>query len=460
MRITSYRSENLFITVSKAFSGKEEFSATMVKSRAQALKSYRGMPMESRNVRNLDPRKMLKGFLISKISAYRYQIRKVENEVEYLKVAVTTQKLNQSDSEMINEKVELKERRLERMIKYLHALEARKDGALNDDPIFAEWGIDTSILSTLSFDGDNIPAAGGHYTVTVNGDKKQSVAKKVQTVKVSSAIDFYRNQKVAAHSFPTKQPLSKRLTKNKFFLKKKEADEKRKKLDEDLSLGIRRSARLRGVDPLPITDPSVEKDEVYMNKDAERVKASKPFQPVSRAFNLVDTNPRLIYCCISDDEANDEEVWNWWLDNSGNQDPELHVFHPNVVRFARKVFKTDDLTRAMLIDSSLRLYYLKPETPFHYVPEPIASSVEMYPLIQNIPRSIEFYPGMDEIRLCDGEIETPDLTVMLDFTAAINNEANIMRCESYEKECTREKFFDPDVFMNDMFMNDLFAYFV
>ena len=197
-----------------------------------------------------------------------------------------------------------------------------------------------------------------------------------------------------------------------------------------------------------------------MNKDAERVKASKPFQPVSRAFNLVDTNPRLIYCCISDDEANDEEVWNWWLDNSGNQDPELHVFHPNVVRFARKVFKTDDLTRAMLIDSSLRLYYLKPETPFHYVPEPIASSVEMYPLIQNIPRSIEFYPGMDEIRLCDGEIETPDLTVMLDFTAAINNEANIMRCESYQKERTKEMFFDPDIFMNDKLMNDLFAYFV
>ena len=67
---------------------------------------------------------------------------------------------------------------------------------------------------------------------------------------------------------------------------------------------------------------------------------------------------------------------------------------------------------------------------------------------------------MDEIRIYEGEVEDPDMTAMIDFTASMNKEFNIIRTNMYKKERTKEMFFDPDVFMNDMFMNDLFAYFV
>ena len=394
----------------------------MTKSRAQLLKSYRSMPAESRRVQNLDPRKMLKGFLVTKLSAYRCEVRKLENEVKELNFHQRSQDCNDQESDMIKQK----EVRLARITKYLHALEARKGGALNDDPIFAEWGIDASILSTLAFDGDNIPAATGHYTVPTNGEKKQTIVKKVQKVKVSSGIDMYRSQKLIAHSFP-----------------KKQVDDVRK------VSSLRRSARLKGVEPDPILPISLKKDEVFMNKDAEQVKASNPTQPVSRSFNLVDVNPRLVPCCITEEEIT-PEIWDWWLEKSGNQDPELHVFHPKVVRFAKGIFKTDDLTRAMLIDSSLRLHYLKPETPFYQIFEPILSPEEMFPLIQNPTRSIEFFPGMEPIRLYECDVEDPEMTAMFDCSANMTKELNILRCVSYERERASEKFFDPDIFMNDI----------
>ena len=68
----------------KAFLKKKISTTTMTKSRAQLLKSYRSMPAESRRVQNLDPRKMLKGFLVTKLSAYRCEVRKLENEVKEL----------------------------------------------------------------------------------------------------------------------------------------------------------------------------------------------------------------------------------------------------------------------------------------------------------------------------------------------------------------------------------------
>ena len=115
----------------ESFSEKEEFSTPtrMTKSRAVMLKSYRGMPIENRNVRNLDPRKMQKGFLVSKISAYRYQIRKAEKEAKELKASIISQKLNRTETNMMNDLLNQKEQRLMRMNKYLCALEARKDGA-------------------------------------------------------------------------------------------------------------------------------------------------------------------------------------------------------------------------------------------------------------------------------------------------------------------------------------------
>ena len=100
-----------------------------------------------------------------------------------------------------------------------------------------------------------------------------------------------------------------------------------------------------------------------MNADAARVQAFQSEQAISKSFNLVDSNPQLTPCNIPADEVT-LEVWTQWVEKSGKQDPELHVQHPNVVRFAKKLFKTDDLTCKMLVDCSLRLFYLKPEVPF------------------------------------------------------------------------------------------------
>ena len=95
---------------------------------------------------------------------------------------------------------------------------------------------------------------------------------------------------------------------------------------------VTRSARLQGIEPSII--PSLEKDEVFMNEDADRVKALIPSQPVSRSLNLVDNNPRLVICNIYDEEVT-PEVWSWWVERSRIQDPQLPVFHPKVVRFAK-----------------------------------------------------------------------------------------------------------------------------
>ena len=101
----------------ESFSEKEEFSTPtrMTKSRAVMLKSYRGMPIENRNVRNLDPRKMQKGFLVSKISAYRYQIRKAEKEAKEFKANIISQKLNRTETNMMNDQLNQKEQRLMRI---------------------------------------------------------------------------------------------------------------------------------------------------------------------------------------------------------------------------------------------------------------------------------------------------------------------------------------------------------
>ena len=89
-----------------------------------------------------------------------------------MKASIISQKLNRTETNMMNDLLNQKEQRLMRMNKYLRALEARKDGALNNDPIFAEWEMDALILSALTFDGDNIPAADVHYTAPYRRNEK------------------------------------------------------------------------------------------------------------------------------------------------------------------------------------------------------------------------------------------------------------------------------------------------
>ena len=137
------------------------------------------------------------------------------------------------------------------------------------------------------------------------------------------------------------------------------------------------------------------------------------------------------------------------MEKSGKHDPELHVYHPNVVRFAKKLFKTDDLTRSMLIDSSLRLHFLKSEVPFYYAPNTPRTPEQLFPLALNPDRSIEFYPGMDELRLYEGEIESPEMSFTHDYDAHMLKKFNIMQCDLYETE--RLKRLSDETFMDELF---------
>ena len=237
---------------------------------------------------------------------------------------------------------------------------------------------------------------------------------------------------------------------SKKLKEKKQADDRKKKATKEKASGLRRSNRMLGIEPVPILPSSSgTKDEDFMNDDAARVQASRTEQPVSKSFSLVDSNPRLVSCNIPADEVT-LKVWTQWVEKSGKQDPELHVYHPNVVRFATKLFKTDDLTRAMLIDSSLRLHFLKSEVPFYYAPNTLLSPEQLFPLALNPDRSIEFYPGMDEIRLYEGEIENPDMTFTYDYDACMLKRFNVVQCELTDSEYLKR--------MNDsVFMDELFA---
>ena len=79
------------------------------------------MPIETRDVKNLDPRKMFKEFLICKRSSYRYQSRKLENEAKEFNSCAHSNDCNDNTIVMMTEK----EYRLVRMNKYLNAMEVR-----------------------------------------------------------------------------------------------------------------------------------------------------------------------------------------------------------------------------------------------------------------------------------------------------------------------------------------------